>query len=98
MKLRQIVARDLGDRLNRALARIGMSGTVHQLGELARRDRAGLILPAADALDGLQLRQLDAFRLKRRGAQQIGKDPQTGLQIFLEDVERGRPRLLPDAE
>jgi hypothetical protein len=97
MERQQIVARDLRDRLDRALPRIGVIGPIEQFGKLAPGDGLRLVLPAPDRLDRLQPGQLDPRRVEDRRHQDVGEQAQPARQVLRQHVQHGRAGFRADA-
>src|SRR4029079_16801548 len=88
VKCDYVLATDPFDRFDRALAGAGVLGPIQLLEKFPADDRPGAVLTAPDALDRLELGQLDPAGLKGRLSQERRKDFDPAVEVFLEHVER----------
>src|SRR5437868_891771 len=94
----QIVSGDARDRLNAAFTRRRVVRSVQELQKLAADDRTGVILPATNTFDSLQLGQFNPCRFKGGCLNQSLENLESTLHILAEDIERCRPGLPPDRD
>src|SRR6185295_8586675 len=94
----QIVSGDAGDGLDAAFTRRRMVRSVQELQKLAADDRTGVILPATNTFDSLQLGQFNPCRFKGGCLNQSLENLEPALHILAEYIERCRPGLPPDRD
>ena len=94
----QIVSGDAGDGPDAAFTRSRVIRSVQELAELASDDRTGVILPATNPFDGLELGQFNPRRLKGGCPNESHENLEPPLQVLAQHIERRRTGLPSDRD